>query len=112
MPWPRPGGIDPRLRPPGPVAGSALGAAELLPRLLDALAGCRPVQLVQDDVHPVHEASAVGVLRSLAGEWPAWSRLVLVSRIEPDVFVGHLRASHDLSEVHFAELTLDRHQHG
>jgi LuxR family maltose regulon positive regulatory protein len=104
------GGIDPRLRPPGPVAASALGAAELLPRLLDALAGGRAVQLVLDDVHVVHEASAVGVLRSLAGEWPARSRLVLVSRIEPAVFVGRLRASHDLSEVHFAELALDRHE--
>ena len=35
---------------------------------------------------------------------------MLVSRIEPDVSVGRLRASHDLSEVHFAELALEEHE--
>ena len=73
------GGIDPRLRPPDTAVRSAPGAAELLARLLDALPGGQPVQLVLDDVHAVHEAGALGVLRSLAGEWPARSRLVLVS---------------------------------
>jgi LuxR family transcriptional regulator, maltose regulon positive regulatory protein len=104
------GGIDPRLRPPETAATSAAGAAELLARLLDALPGGQPVQLVLDDVHAVHQAPALGVLRSVAWEWPARSRLVLVSRIEPDVSVGRLRASHELSEVHFAELALDKHE--
>ena len=104
------GGIDPRLRPPESAAASAQGAAKLLARLVDALPGGQPVQLVLDDVHAVHQAGALGVLRSLAGEWPARSRLVLVSRIEPDVSVARLRASHDLSEVHFAELALDQHE--
>ena len=104
------GGIDPRLRPPGLAATSAQAAAELLPRLLDALPGGQPVQLVLDDVRALHEASAIEVLRSLAGEWPARSRLVLVSRIEPDVSVARLRASHDLTEVHFTELALDKHE--
>ena len=64
------GGIDPRVGPPETAAASAPGAAELLAGLLDALPGGQPVQLVLDDVHAVHQAPALGVLRSVAGGWP------------------------------------------
>ena len=74
------------------------------------LTGAPPVQLVLDDVHALHESASIEVLRSLVGEWPARSRLVLVSRIEPDVSLARLRVVHDLSEVHFADLALHEHE--
>ena len=74
-----------------------------------SLTGAPPVQLVLDDVHALHESASIEVLRSLVGECGR-PRLVLVSRIEPDVSLARLRVVHDLTEVHFADLALHEHE--
>ena len=102
--------LDPRLPSSVSQTSTVQGLSELLLGLLGAFTGAPPVQLVLDDVHALHESASIEVLRSLVGEWPARSRLVLVSRIEPDVSLARLRVVHDLSEVHFADLALHEHE--
>ena len=103
-------GVDASLGPFDSVAAIPLAPDRLLARLLDALAGGQPVQLVLDDVHILRDMTAIRVVRSLTEHWPTRSRLVLVSRAEPDASIARLRAAHDLSEVRLAELALDRHE--
>ena len=103
-------GLDPGVASPEFLATVPPVRVELLARLLDALPGGQPVQLVLDDVHAVHQESAVGVLRSLVEEWPARSRLVLVSRSQPDVSISRLRAGGDLSEIGSDDLVLQQHE--
>ncbi len=91
-------------------APESLAPGQLLVRLIDALPEGQPIQLVLDDVHMLTDMTAISVVRSLTEEWPIRSRLMLISRVDPDVSIARLRASHDLSEVGLRELALDCHE--
>jgi LuxR family transcriptional regulator, maltose regulon positive regulatory protein len=78
-----------------------------LPVLAADLAGCEPFVLVLDDVHLVTSKPSRSILGFLAEQVPSGSQLVLVTRGDPGVRLGRLRASGDLVEVGATLLALD-----
>jgi LuxR family transcriptional regulator, maltose regulon positive regulatory protein len=79
----------------------------VVPRLSAALVSLsRPVVLVLDDVHVLHNVECWAALSVLAGHVPGGSRLVLAGRAEPPVRVGRLRAEGRLAEIGPADLSL------
>ena len=81
---------------------------DFIPRLLTAaLDECSPFMLVLEDVHLVTSPNSLAVLATLADHIPSGSQLMLVTRAEPGVPLGRLRASGDLIEIGTALLALD-----
>jgi len=102
----RVGPVDPELvaelsrRPPriGEVA---------LPLLAAHLDGRAPLVLVLDDTHLITSEKSRAILTFIAGAVAPNSQLVLVTRGEPGVSLGRLRAEGDLVEVGAEALALD-----
>ena len=78
-----------------------------LPLLAADLGECEPFVLVLDDVHLVTAKRSRSILGFLAEQVPSGSQLVLVTRGDPGIRLGRLRASGDLVEVGATLLALD-----
>ena len=79
----------------------------VVPRLGSAFASMtRPVVLVLDDVHLLHDSGCRAALSVLADHVPAGSRLVLAGRDEPPVRVARLRAEGRITEIGPGDLSL------
>ena len=78
-----------------------------LPLLAADLDERDPFVLVLDDVHLVTAKRSRSILGFLADQVPSGSQLVLVTRGDPGLRLGRLRASGDLVEVGAALLALD-----
>ncbi len=78
-----------------------------LPLLAADLRERDPFVLVLDDVHLVTAKRSRSILQFLAEQVPSGSQLVLVTRGDPGLRLGRLRASGDLVEVGDALLALD-----
>ena len=72
----------------------------VVPRLGSAFASMtRPVVLMLDDVHVLHNAECRAALSVLADHVPGGSQLVLAGRTEPPVRIARLRAEGRLTEI-------------
>ncbi|HYX57464.1 MAG TPA: AAA family ATPase, partial [Streptosporangiaceae bacterium] len=79
----------------------------VVPRLCSAFSSMsRPVVLVLDDVHLLHDSECRAALSVLADHVPAGSRLVLAGRTEPPVRIARLRAQGRLAEIGPGDLSL------
>ena len=79
----------------------------VVPRLCSAFSSMiRPVVLVLDDVHLLHDSGCRAALSVLADHVPAGSRLVLAGRTEPPVRIARLRAEGRLAEIGPGDLSL------
>ena len=78
-----------------------------LPLLAADLGECDPFVLVLDDVHLVTAKTCRSILGFLAEQVPSGSQMVLITRGDPGIRLGRLRASGDLVEVGAAFLALD-----
>ena len=79
----------------------------VLPLLGAELDDRGPFVLVLDDAHAVTAEKSLAILAFLADRVPDGSQLLLVTRGEPGVPLGRVRASGDLVEVGSADLALD-----
>jgi LuxR family maltose regulon positive regulatory protein len=89
----------------------ALGAqmpdipGHVLPRLVEELAALRdPVVLVLDDYHAIREPSCHDQVAFVLSRLPAAVQLVLVTRADPSLPLGRLRAAGEMAEVRASEL--------
>jgi LuxR family transcriptional regulator, maltose regulon positive regulatory protein len=78
-----------------------------LPMLAAELGGCDPLVLVLDDVDVITAEKSRSILAFLVDEVRSGSQLVLITRGDPGVPLGRLRAGGDLVEVGTALLALD-----
>jgi LuxR family transcriptional regulator, maltose regulon positive regulatory protein len=79
----------------------------VLPRLRRALEQRKlPFVLVLDDVERIESPRALGVISAIMGTFPGGSKLVLVTRTEPALPVGRLRAHRELTELSFQDLKM------
>jgi len=79
----------------------------VVPRLCSAFASMiRPVVLILDDVHLLHDSGCRAALSVLADHVPPGSRLVLAGRTDPPVRVARLRAEGRLAEIGPGDLSL------
>jgi LuxR family maltose regulon positive regulatory protein len=79
----------------------------VVPRLGSAFASMgRPVVLVIDDVHVLHNSECRAALSVLADHVPGGSQLVLAGRTEPPVRIGRLRAEGRLVEIGSRDLAV------
>jgi LuxR family maltose regulon positive regulatory protein len=81
-----------------------------LPLLASELEERDPFVLVLDDAHVVTEKKGRAILRFLVDQIPAGSQLVLVTRGDPGVPLGRLRAGGDLVEIGASQLALDANE--
>jgi LuxR family maltose regulon positive regulatory protein len=92
---------------PTPLAADFTSVA--LPRVERAIAHrTRPFVLVIDDAHLLTGARASSVAQAVASSIPTGSQLVLVSRTEPDLALGRLRARGRVHTVARSSLAMDR----
>ena len=83
----------------------------VVPRLGTAFASMtKPVALVLDDVHILHNQECRAALSVLADHVPDRSRLVLAGRAEPPLRTGRLRAEGRILEIGPADLSLTREE--
>ena len=79
----------------------------VVPRLGAAfLSMTRPVVLVLDDVHALHNSECRAALSVLADHVPAGSRLALAGRAEPPLRIARLRAEGRILEIGPGDLSL------
>lgn len=82
--------------------------ARVLPALLNAMALMgEDIVLLVDDLHLVHEPTCYDQLAFLAEHLPPRAHLVIVTRSDPDLHLGRLRASSRLGEIRAADLAFD-----
>lgn len=79
---------------------------ELMQVVPATLASRSPVLLVLDDVHELRHAGSVDLVRTIVSELPTESRVILVSRVDPDIEMARLRATRDLLEVRTRHLAM------
>jgi LuxR family maltose regulon positive regulatory protein len=85
----------------------------LLPRLERTVAErARPFVLVLDDAHRLRRRESWALVQALADCVPARSQLVLVSRAEPKLALGRMRADRRVHEVPARRLAMDRVEAG
>jgi LuxR family transcriptional regulator, maltose regulon positive regulatory protein len=85
----------------------------LVPRLERTVAELgRPFVLVIDDAHRLRKRTTWSLVQALADSVPAGSQLVLVSRIEPPLALGRMRADRRVHAVASAALAFDRAEAG
>lgn len=83
--------------------------ATLLPPLTNALAALgTPLTLVLDDYHLVADEDIDGILQFLLDHHPPPLHLVIITRTDPDLALGRLRARGQLTEVRAADLRFSR----
>jgi len=85
----------------------------LVPRLERTVAErARPFVLVIDDAHRLRARAVWSLLQALADCVPHGSQLVLVSRLEPPLAAGRMRADRRLHVVGASALAMDRDEAG
>jgi LuxR family transcriptional regulator, maltose regulon positive regulatory protein len=83
----------------------------VLPRLRAALEGRElPFVLVLDDFERIESPQALDVISAIMGTFPRGSKLVLVTRTEPALPLGRLRAHRELTELGAQDLKLGRRE--
>jgi LuxR family maltose regulon positive regulatory protein len=83
----------------------------VVPRLGSAfLSMTKPVALVLDDVHVLHDPECRAAVSVLADHVPGGSRLVLAGRAEPPLRMARLRAEGKVTEIGPGELALTREE--
>ena len=83
----------------------------VVPRLGSAFLSMRkPVALVLDDVHVLHDAECRAAVSVLADHVPGGSRLVLAGRAEPPLRMARLRAEGKVTEIGPGDLALTREE--
>ena len=81
----------------------------LVPRLERAVAErARPFVFVLDDAHRLRQRTAWSLVQALADRVPSGSQLVLVSRHDPDLALGRMRADRRVHTVSSGALAMDR----
>jgi LuxR family maltose regulon positive regulatory protein len=81
----------------------------LLPRLERTITERgRPFVLVIDDAHVLRKRTAWALVQALADCVPAGSQLVLMSRTEPPLSLGRMRADRRVHELSHRRLAMDR----
>jgi len=78
-----------------------------LPLLAADLGRREPFVLVLDDVHVITAENSRAIIAFLVDQVPPGSQLVLVTRGDPGMSLGRLRAGGDLVEIETADLALD-----
>lgn len=103
-----------RIEPLGPGVYEALASprvsigSTLVPRLGAAIsATTRPLVLVVDDVHLLHDRDGADALMTLAEHLPAGSQLAIVGRDAPTIAIARLRADGRVLEIGRDDLALD-----
>ena len=96
----RVGDLLKQLHGPGPdLRGS------LLPTLVNELAGlATPMVLVLDDYHMISNPSCHDQLEFVLPRLPPMTQIVLITRVDPPLPLGRLRATGDLLEIRVPEL--------
>ena len=88
----------------GADAGVTVGA--VLPELVNALAAAPDdVVLVLDDFHFIESPACHEQVQFLIANLPAQAHLVILTRSDPGLRLGRLRASSDLAEIRAGELS-------
>jgi LuxR family maltose regulon positive regulatory protein len=83
----------------------------VIPRVGRAFASMgRPVVLVLDDVHVLHNRECQAAIAALVEHVPAGSRIVIAARSQPHLRLARLRAEGRVLEIGPKELSLDRQQ--
>ena len=83
----------------------------VVPRLGSAfLSMTKPVALVLDDVHVLHDPECRAAVSVLADHVPGGSRLVLAGRAEPPLRMARLRAEGKVTEIGPGDLALTREE--
>ncbi len=78
----------------------------VLPTLLNALAAMPDdIVLVLDDYHFIREPACHEQVQFLIASLPAQAHLVIVTRSDPDLRLGRLRAAGDLAEIRAGDLS-------
>ena len=99
--------IDPAVFDALSSPGSSV-AGVVTPRLCRAFASMpRPVVLVLDDVHVVHNRECQAAITALTDAVPPGSRLAIAARHEPPIRLARLRAADRVLEIGPEDLTLD-----
>ena len=79
--------------------------AGMLPRVVTAMAGAEDVVLILDDFHYVQSAACHDQVEFLIENLPEPAHLVIVTRADPGLRLGRLRASGMLAEIRAQELS-------
>jgi LuxR family transcriptional regulator, maltose regulon positive regulatory protein len=79
----------------------------LLPELVNALAGAGSLVLVLDDYHFVRSAACHEQVDFLIGHLPPTVSVVILTRADPDLRLGRLRAARQLAEIRAESLSFD-----
>jgi LuxR family transcriptional regulator, maltose regulon positive regulatory protein len=79
----------------------------VLPLLEEQLAGSNPLLLLLDDVELVWHPDSLAILSFLVAHAPPGSQLVLVTRSEPEISLGRLRAAGEVFDLRASDLALD-----
>ncbi len=90
------------------VATSTDFSSVLVPRVERAVAErARPFVLVLDDAHRLRQRAVWSLVQALADRVPAGSQLVLVSRHDPELALGRMRADRRVHTVSGRALAMD-----
>jgi len=102
--------IDPSVFDALASSGTSI-AGVVVPRLGRALASMtRPIVLVLDDAHLLHDRECRSAIAVLAEHLPVHSRLAIAARSEPPLRVARLRAEGRVLELGPSDLSLDHAQ--
>ena len=78
----------------------------VLPRLVNALAAMPDdIALVLDDFHLIQQTACYEQVQFLVANLPVQAHLVIISRSDPGLRLGRLRASSDLAEIRAGDLS-------
>jgi LuxR family transcriptional regulator, maltose regulon positive regulatory protein len=88
--------------------GPAPASRQLTTSLVNDLGDHGPVALVLDDVHAVSEPATLAFLEDLLDHLPPDVRVVLGSRLEPDLSLPRRRVRGEVAELGLEDLRLDR----
>jgi LuxR family transcriptional regulator, maltose regulon positive regulatory protein len=88
--------------------GPAPASRQLTTSLVNDLGDHGPVALVLDDVHAVREPGTLAFLEDLLDHLPPDVRVVVGSRLEPDLSLPRRRVRGEVAELGLEELRLDR----
>ena len=96
------------------LAGVAIDfSSVVVPRFERTIAErARPFVLVIDDAQRLRRRSVWALVQALADCMPAGSQLVLISRAEPDLTLGRMRADRRVHTMASASLAMDRGEAG
>ena len=102
----RVGCVLPAGEPSGPVGSESGGAPRpVLTAIVNALAAVADeIVLVLDDFHFIQHPACHDQVQFLVGHLPAQAHLVIITRSDPGLRLGRLRASNNLAELRASDL--------